>query len=292
MTTRRPPARVRRRTALLAALALVPLSFAAACQGSTTTAATDSGTPIQVVAAEGVWGQIAEQLGGTQVNVTTILGPADTDPGGYRPTTADTAAITSAQVFILTGAGYDPWAGQAAGTDPGIGRLDVNVGDEVGVSPGGDPYLWYDPAYVREAAQQIEEDYISLRPGQTSYFQAQEETFEEGAMTVDEDLTSSISTRHSGAKVGACTALGSALAAQLGLKPVDPVTTAEVAGHQIKLLLCQAQEPSPATRALLGAASAAGIPVVMLSENPQPAAGTTYPQWLNGQLQAVEQALS
>jgi zinc/manganese transport system substrate-binding protein len=291
MTTRRPITRARRRAALFAALALIPIPFAAACQGSTTTAATDSGTPIQVVAAEGVWGEIAGQIGGTQVHVTTILGATDTDPGGYRPTTADTAAITSAQVFILTGAGFDPWASEAAGSDPGIGRLDVNVGDEVGVAPGGDPYLWYNPDYVREAAQQIEADYISLRPGQTAYFQDQAETFEQGTMAADQALISSISARHGGVEVGACTALGSALAAQLGLKPVDPVTATEVAGHQVKLLFCEAQEPSPATRALLGAASTAGIPVVMLTENPEPA-GTTYPQWLNGQLQAVEQALS
>jgi zinc/manganese transport system substrate-binding protein len=284
-------ARFPRRTTLLASLLLIPASSLAGCQGSTSSPATDSGTPIQVVAAEGIWGDIAGQIGGTQVHVTTILGSATTDPGGYQPTAAETKVIGSAQVFILTGAGLDPWANQAAGADPGIGRLDVNVGNEVGVAPGGDPYLWYNPAYVRTAARQIEADFITLRPQQTTYFQQQEESFEQGALNADQALISTISTRYGGTKVGACTELGSAFAAQLGLKPDNPVTAAQISGREVRLLLCDAQKPGPGAQALLTAAATAGIPVIMLSESLEPA-GATYQQWLSGQLQAVEQALS
>jgi zinc/manganese transport system substrate-binding protein len=291
MTPGEPTMTARRGTALLAALALAPVLCATGCQGSTTSPATDSGTPIQVVAAESVWGDIAEQIGGTQVHVTTIVGTSDANPTVYQPSTADTKAITSAQVFILTGAGFDPWADQAAGSDPGIGRLDVNVGDEVGVAPGGDPYLWYNPEYVRQAAQQIEADYITLRPNQTTYFQQQEQTFEEGALNTDSTLISTIATQYAGTRVGTCTALGSALATQLKLKPDDPVTAADITDRQVKLLLCEAQNPGAATRALLSAAGAAGVPVVMLSENPE-LAGAPYQQWLSGQLQAVKQALT
>ena len=291
MTARRTPTRARHRTSLLVGLALASTAAVTGCQGSTTTPATDSGTSIQVVAAEGVWGDIAGELGGTQVHVTTIESAATPDSAEYEPTAADTKVIGAAQVFILTGAGLDPWANQAAGADPGIGRLDVNVGDEVGVAPGGDPYLWFNTSYVRTAARQIEADYIKLRPDQTTYFQQQEESFEQGALTTDQNLAGTISTKYGGTQVGACTPLGSALATQLGLKSDDPVTAAQITGREVKLLLCDAQKPGPVSQALLTAAEKAGIPVVMLSETLEPT-GATYQQWMSGQLQEIEQALS
>jgi zinc/manganese transport system substrate-binding protein len=283
-----------RRAAPALMLSLAVCLGAAACGGSGATGATDSTTLIQVVAAESVWGEIATQIGGPQVQVTDITGGSagvSVDPAAYRPSPADTKAVAGAQVLIVNGAGLDPWAGQAAAADPGIGRLDVNVGDVVGVTPGGDPYLWYEPAYVRSAAEQIETDFAQLRPADAAYFRQQEQAFEASSSATDEALAGTIKSRFGGVQVGACPGLAADVAGGLGLKPDDAVTSAQITDKQVKVLLCDAQASDAASRGLLSAAGSAHIPVVALSENLEPA-GTTFQAWLTAQLQQIDQAMA
>jgi hypothetical protein len=107
------------------------------------------------------------QLGGSRVRAVSIISVPighTADPRSYRPTVADRDVFSSAQLLILNGAGYDPWAGELANSAPGIRRAELNIGDNVGVSPGGNPYLWYDPGYVQEAAALIVGDYARIDP--------------------------------------------------------------------------------------------------------------------------------
>ncbi|HTJ70139.1 MAG TPA: zinc ABC transporter substrate-binding protein [Actinospica sp.] len=255
--------------ALCALAVAAAIGAAAGCSSPTISTATDSLTTIQVVAAESVWAEVATQIGGTNVHVTTL-----TNGSG------DKKAVAGAQVLIVNGAGLDPWASEDAATNPGVGRLDVNVGDEVGVTPGGDPYLWYDPAYVNAAAERIEADFAQLRPGSATYFQQQEQAFERSSQATDEALASTIKSRFAGTHVTTCAGLASDVAAHLGLKPQQKLT-------QSKALLCDTQ----GDRSLLAAAASAKIPVVSLTETLAPA-GTTFQQWLTAQLQQIQQALT
>ncbi|HWW67574.1 MAG TPA: hypothetical protein VNY83_06275, partial [Solirubrobacterales bacterium] len=63
---------------LLASLALVVL-LAAGCGGGSS----NSSGKLNVVAAEDFWGSIAEQLGGDQVQVTSIITNPAADPHAY-----------------------------------------------------------------------------------------------------------------------------------------------------------------------------------------------------------------
>lgn len=282
-----------RRAPGLAALALLAAAVAG-CTAAPATQATDSGTVIQVVAAENVWGEVAAQIGGPQVHVTDILGTgasaaAQTDPETFRPSGVDTEAIAGAQVFILNGAGLDPWADQAASAHPGVGRLDVNVGSQVGVTPGQDPYLWYDPQDVMTAAQQIEQDFARLRPSGAAYFQQQAQAFDQSSASTDVAMAAILKQQFGGHSVGVCPGMAQSVAALLGLKP-QPATAAAIKGRRIRVLLCDSQGGGPAA-ALLRAAATAKTPVVRLSESLQPA-GTTFQAWLTAQLNEVDQALA
>ena len=70
------------------------------------------------MAAENFWGSIAAQLGGTKVAVTSIITNPNTDPHSYEPTAADARTIAGAQMVVLDGIGYDPWATQLHGSQP------------------------------------------------------------------------------------------------------------------------------------------------------------------------------
>ena len=72
---------------------------------------TDKGVAaIQVVAAENFWGSLVSQLGGSRVNVVSVVSDPNADPHEYE-SNANTAKIfTTANYVILNGAGYDSWA--------------------------------------------------------------------------------------------------------------------------------------------------------------------------------------
>ncbi|HLX19495.1 MAG TPA: zinc ABC transporter substrate-binding protein, partial [Gaiellaceae bacterium] len=65
-------------------------------------------TQIHVVAAENFWGSIASQLGGSRVQVTSVITNPATDPHDYEPTSVDARTIAGAQMVIVNGVGYDP----------------------------------------------------------------------------------------------------------------------------------------------------------------------------------------
>ena len=282
-------------SAVLAMAAVAALGAGVAgCTAPPPTQATDSGTVIQVVAAESVWGEVAAQIGGPQVHVTSLVGgggaAAAADPQAFQPSPADTKAIAGAQVFILNGAGLDPWANQAAAADPGVGRLDINVGNNVGVNPGQDPYLWFDSDYVNAAVQQIEQDFTQLRPASAAYFAQQVAAFEQSAAATEETMAGMIKQQYAGKTVGACPGMARLVATALGLKP-EVVTAAQIKAKQVKALLCDAQAADPSDAPLLQAAGTAKIPVVQLSQTLSPA-GTTFQAWLTAQLNAIDQALT
>lgn len=292
-----PRVAVRRVAAAVAASCC--LLAASACASAQQPGATDAGTQIQVVAAETVWGDIAKQIGGDEVQITSILGvdgkggAAGTaqQAAAFQPTAADAKAMQAAQLVILNGAGLDPWVSETLSSNAGINRLEVNVGNQVGVTPGQNPYLWYDPAYVQTAARQIEQDFVQLRPNKKAYFQQQETEFEANALNADEQTIKDLKQKYSGTVVATCDQVGAQLAAQLGLKAVQPTSAAQLGASGGKILLCDAEDPGALSQAILKQAGVDQIPVVALSAYPEPA-GASYQEWQASQLQSVSQALA
>jgi zinc/manganese transport system substrate-binding protein len=158
-----------RRAASIVALAAVAAVTGSILFGGRATGAESAGS-LQVVAAENVWGSIAAELGGNRVHVTSIIASPATDPHDYEPTAIDARALAGAQVAIVNGAGYDPWASKLIGANPVHGRVVLNVGDLVGVRAGGNPHLWYSPRNVQQVIDALVRDYARLAPHDARYF--------------------------------------------------------------------------------------------------------------------------
>src|SRR5437016_12245361 len=99
-------------------------------------------TQIHVVAAENFWGSLAAQLGGSYVQVTSVIANPATDPHDYEPTAVDARTLAGARLAIVNGAGYDPWATKLLDANPVHGRAILDIGDLVGVEAGGHPHRW------------------------------------------------------------------------------------------------------------------------------------------------------
>ena len=77
---------------------------------------------VRVVAAENFWGSIARQLGGTHASVQSIITNPAQDPHSYEPTSGDARTMATAQLAIVNGVGYDPWAPKLLAANPVQGR--------------------------------------------------------------------------------------------------------------------------------------------------------------------------
>ncbi|QMU79750.1 zinc ABC transporter solute-binding protein [Streptacidiphilus sp. PB12-B1b] len=311
---RRLAGTARVRTALAGAAGVAALGLVAGCAtvgpaGAASGDAAGGGGVVRVVAAENFWGSIAAQLGGAHARVTSIISNPDTDPHAYEPTTADARTLTTAQLAIVNGVGYDGWADKLLATNADSGRTELNVGDLVGVRPGGNPHRWYSPDDVRQVIARITADYKRIDPADASYFDQRRSVFETQTLAPYNQAVAGIRAAYAGTPIGASESIVTPLAEGLGLKLITPETfldamsegsdpTAadktlidrQIREKQIKIYVYNTQNSTPDVIAQVDLARQEGIPVATVTETLSPARDT-FEQWQVTELQGIAAAL-
>jgi zinc/manganese transport system substrate-binding protein len=299
-------ARARRRVAVSVGVLAALVLGAAGCGSTGVTSA--AGT-VRVVAAENVWGSIARQIGGAHANVVSIIANPAQDPHSYEPTTIDARTMATAQLAIVNGIGYDPWASQLLAANPVSGRRTVNVGDIFGMREGDNPHRWYDPADLPEVAEAIGADLARLDPGDKAYFTRRVSEFETRGLAGYHRLIARIHRRYIGTPVGASESIFAPLAPELGLDLLTPpsfmnavaegtevtardtiTVERQIAARRIRVWVYNAQNVTPEIKRLNGLAAAAHIPLVTITETLSPPADS-FQQWQVAQLERLESAL-
>ncbi len=294
---------------LAAAVAVVALAAAGCSTAASGTAAGGAGKKIVVVAAENFWGSIASQLGGSHVSETSIIANPNTDPHAYEPAATDARAIAAAQLVIVNGIGYDPWAPKLIAANPVQGRRTLTVGNVLGLKEGDNPHQWYSAAHVRQVIAAITAGYRQLDPADAAYFQRQQTTFETRSLARYNELIAQIKARYAGTPVGASESIVSPLADTLGLRMLTPYSflraisegseptaqdkaaiDAQIKNRQIKVYIYNSQNATPDIAAQVKEAEAEHIPVTTVTETLAPA-GASFQQWQVTQLQQLESAL-
>src|SRR6266571_1578798 len=209
------------RIPLVVVLVILLLLFAAGCGSSDNT---PGGGPLRVVAAENFWGSTASQLGGSKVHVTSVITSPATDPHGYEPTAADARTMAGAQIAILNGIGYDSWAQKLIDANPVHGRVVLDIGDLVGIKPGGNPHRWYSPTDVQKVIGQIVRDYTKLDRKDAGYFAQQQARFETHSLAQYKRLIATIKRTYHGVPVGASESIFAPFAHALGLQLLTPAS--------------------------------------------------------------------
>jgi zinc/manganese transport system substrate-binding protein len=288
----------------VAALLLVLL--VAGCGGSTFA----NGGRVRVVAAENFWGSIAAQLGGNRVQVKSLVHSPATDPHDYEPTAQDARALAEAQLVVVNGVGYDPWAPKLIDANPVSDRVVITAGDVAGVHKGGNPHLWYSLPVVQRMIDVITAGYKKLDPGHAAYFDAQRTRFRAGALAGYEALIAQIRNRYAGVPVGASESVFTPLAQSLRLRLItpesllnavsegtDPTAAAkteadrQITDGRIKTWVYNSQNATPDVKRLTAEARASGIPVATVTETLTPESAT-FQQWQSAQLRELARALA
>lgn len=278
--------------------------------GPTSTSQTSSGKVLQVVAAENFWGSIVSQIGGSHVQVLSVVSDPNADPHEYESDTTDARAVANADYVIENGVGYDGWMDKllAAGSNNANRKLLI-VGDLVGKKDGDNPHLWYNPAYVNQTAAQIENDLIALDPADKADFEQNYATLQSNLAEYQSRIAS-IKKNYAGTKVAATEDIFAYLASAAGLDLISPPAFIQAVAegndppaqsvvefeNQLKakepvVLVYNEQTVTPLTENIKALAAQENIPVIGVTETIQPP-DVTFEEWMNAELIGLQNALN
>ncbi len=270
-------------------------------------ASTAVAAPITVVAAENFYGDIARQIGGAQVAVTSILTNPDQDPHEFEASPSTARAFADAAVVIVNGAGYDGWAEKLLSASPVGSRAVVAVAALIHKAAGDNPHVWYDPAAMPALAEALRDLFVKLDPVHQADY-ARRLTMFRTSIRPLEDRIAEMRTKYSGKPVTATEPVFGYMAAALGLdmrnagfqlavmndtEPSAGTVAAferDLRTRAVKVLLYNRQTSEALTRRMQKIATQAGVPVVGVTET-EPR-GKDYQEWMLSQLNALDRALA
>jgi zinc/manganese transport system substrate-binding protein len=280
------------------------------------TSACGGGTPsvaqaglIKVVAGQSFWGSIATQLGGSKASVQSVVTDPNADPHEYETSTNDARAFADADFVILNGAGYDDWATRLLSANASSHRTVLVAADVLGKKAGDNPHFWYAPDYVTRMADQITAGYRSIDSADSAYFDEQRAAFT-AALKPYAQRIADIKAKFSGVPVASTESIFVYMATALGLNLIsspafmnavsegnDPPASAvidfqnQISRKQVRVMVYNVQTATAVTTNVQHLATLAGIPIVGVSETPQPESAT-FQAWQLSQLLALQAALN
>jgi zinc/manganese transport system substrate-binding protein len=293
------PKDVRWLAATVAALAVL--------RASSPAGAAPADAPVPVVAAENFYGDIAGQLGGAHVAVTSIITDPNVDPHEYISNARDAAAVARARLVIQNGLGYDAFLDRLMAASPNPSRRLIVVARLTGHRQGDNVHLWYAPATAPALAAALLEALAGMDPAGAASFRSRHRAFLASLRPLHRAVAA-IKAQYAGTPIAVTEPVFAYMADALGLKVLtpgafqkaieegqDPPAAArarmedQLEKHEVKLLVYNLQTVSPITARVQALAKRAGVPVVGVSETEPP--GTAFQQWMLAQLDALRAAL-
>lgn len=263
--------------------------------------------PLPVVAAENFYGDIAKRIGGDDVAVVSILSNPSQDPHLFETAPGTVRQIADAGVVIVNGADYDPWAEKLLKAAPRADRIVVNIATLTGKKAGDNPHLWYDPATMPAAAKAIADAFAKADARHAAQFAARRDAMLADLARLDARVAQ-MKAKHAGKPVTATEPVFGPMAAALGLvmrnerfqlammNDTEPSARdlaafeSDLKERKVKALIYNKQVSEKLTQRLLALAQKSKVPVVGVTETMPADMG--YVDWMLGQLDAVEKALS
>jgi zinc/manganese transport system substrate-binding protein len=261
-----------------------------------------------VVVSVDQWGAIVSALGGTCANVKTVVASSSIDPHDYEPSPSDAASFAGAQLVVVNGAGYDPWASKLADTSASHASV-VNAAQVTKTPPGANPHLWYSPSAINAVADAVTTQLSNSIPPAAAFFAAQRSAFTESLRPYT-DTIGRIKSAAAGRSYAATEAVFNYMGQALGLADRTPrgyqrasVNATEpspadlgefsgaLAAREIDVLIYHTQTQGSVPEQIRSLAERSGVSVVEVTETVAPGADS-FVGWQVGQLTAVAKALN
>jgi len=285
----------------------IGLVTALLCTLAALTDATAAGDKIAVVAAENFYGDVAKQIGGDRVSVTSILTNPDQDPHLFETAPSVVREIAAAHVVIYNGADYDPWMEKLLKVTPKPGRIVIIAADLMHKKTDDNPHLWYDPATMPAVAKTLAAALSAANPVDTNHYMTGLRTFLASLQPLN-DKIAEIRRKYAGATVAATEPVFGYMADALHLTMLERRfqlsimnNTEPSAGdlvafendlkmHKVRVLFYNKQASDNIVQHLVDRARASNIPVVGVTETCPPS--LSYQNWMLSELDKTEAALA
>jgi zinc/manganese transport system substrate-binding protein len=299
--------------ALAAVLPLAAALLASACSSSSAasgqTAAVSGGT-IAAIGAENEYANVIQQVGGKYVQVTAIMSNPNTDPHTFEASPAVAREISSAQLIVQNGLGYDTWANAIENAAPNGSRKVIDVQQLLGLPDSTpNPHLWYDPGTMPKVASAIAAGLAAIQPAHAAYFKANAAAFT-ASLTAWTQAIARFRAAYPGTPVATTEPVADYMLQAAGADNLTPWTfqadimngtdpsPQDVAAeralfteHRVKAFLYNQQVTDSLTDSFIGLAKANGIPVVGVYET-MPSPGYDYQSWMTAEVTALGKAVS
>lgn len=263
--------------------------------------------PVKVVASENFYGDLAQQIGGANVEVTSILTNPDQDPHLFEASASTARNLASAKVVIVNGADYDPWMEKLLSANKAPGRKEIVVAKLVHKKNGDNPHLWYDPATIQAFAKVFAAELSSMDPAHKADYAHGAGRLAESLKPLEAKLAE-MKEKYAGQPVTASEPVFGYMAQAIGLKmrnerfqlavmnDTEPSASDiaafenDLKNHKVKVMLYNSQASDPAVQRLVRIARQSNVPVVGVTETKP--AGENYQEWMLDQLNVLDRALA
>jgi zinc/manganese transport system substrate-binding protein len=274
--------------------------------GTLTAHAQPASKPVPIVAAENFYGDVAKQIGGAHVSVTSILSNPDQDPHLFEASPSVARNLSAARIVIFSGIDYDPWVGKLLSAARSTDRKAIDVAALIGKHRGDNPHIWYDPATMLTLANTLAGALTTADPAHAADYARNLADFQHSIEPVTAGIAA-LRTRLAGTPVTATEPVFGYMFANLGMvvrneafqlavmNSTEP-SASDVAAfendlktHQVKLMIYNSQASDPVAVRMEALAKASHVPVLGATETEPP--GKSYQAWMQGMLDGVDHAL-
>jgi zinc/manganese transport system substrate-binding protein len=285
----------------------IGLVSALLCTLATFSEARAAGDKIAVLAAENFYGDVAQQVGGDWVSVTSILSNPAQDPHLFETAPSVIREIAAAQVVIYNGADYDPWVERVLKVTPKPGRVVIVAAELMHKKPGDNPHLWYDPATMPAIAKALAAALSAADPVHANDYVTGLHAFLATLQPLN-DKINEIRGKYQGTIVAATEPVFGYMAAALGLTMIERklqlsimnntepgvgdliAFESDLKTHKVRMLFYNKQASDKIVQHIVSLARTDNIPVVGVTETCPP--NLSYQNWMLSELNNTETALA
>ena len=306
---RRGRGRVRLGHAAVAAGVAAALAVAAAGCGTSSRSGDSSGV-ISAVGAESEYANVLSQIGGKYVQVLAIETNPNTDPHTFEASPQVAREVSSAELVVQNGVGYDTWIDRIESASPSSTRKVIVVQNVLGLPDNTpNPHLWYDPRTMPAAAKAMAADLSALQPAHKAYFEANLSKFD-ATLTPWLNAIAQFRASHPGVTAATTEPVADYLLTAMGIDNLTPFTfQADIMNgvdpspedialensffsqHKVMLFAYNQQVVDALTTSIRLNALDDGVPVVGVYET-MPTPGYDYQTWMLAEVHAIEKAVT
>ena len=287
---------------------LVAVALAAVLSGCANSASASNGK-IVVVGAENEYSDVAAQIGGKYVTASAIMSNPNTDPHTFEASASVAKELSTAQLVVQNGVGYDGFMAKLEKASPNKDRKVIVAQNVLGLPDDTkNPHLWYDPKTMPAVATKIASELSAIQPSHKDYFQSRLTTFTDSLKTWT-DALSSFQQSYSGTPVAVTEPVADYMLEAAGvniktpwslqaaiMNDTDPSPQDSAAqdalftGKKVKVFLYNQQVTDSITSHYLTLAHDNDIPVVGVYETMP--TGYHYQKWMEAELSALKSAVT